>query len=251
MARLDEIISFLDKTLKTPEIPDYPGAFNGLQMENGGVVTKVVSAVDASLPVFKDAIDKGGDLLIVHHGMFWQGSRAIVGATYQKLRLALEAGMAVYSSHIPLDIHGSLGNNVGLMNALDLGDGTPFFDWKGIKLGRRGQFLGNLGDLVLRLEALVGAKVHVRGDLEKPAGMVGVITGGAGSEIEAMAKQGIDTFITGEGPHWSFPLAEELGINVLYGGHYATETFGVQALGRLLESEFNIEQEFVDHPTGL
>jgi putative NIF3 family GTP cyclohydrolase 1 type 2 len=81
--------------------------------------------------------------------------------------------------------------------------------------------------------------------------MVGVITGGAGSEVEAMVADGIDTFITGEGPHWSHPLAEELGLNLLYGGHYATETFGVKALGGLLNDRFGLDWGFVDHPTGL
>ncbi|MGC6566212.1 MAG: Nif3-like dinuclear metal center hexameric protein [Akkermansiaceae bacterium] len=251
MANLEEMVSFLNETLKTSEIPDYPGAHNGLQLENAGRVGKVVSAVDASLPVFEKAVKAGADLLVVHHGMFWQGVRPISGPLYQKLKLAMDAGLAVYSSHLPLDIHDSFGNNVRLMKALELGEGTPFFDWKGIQLGRRGHFFGKLGDLAGRLEQVVGGKVHVRGDLEKPAGIVGLITGGAGSEVEAMAKEGIETFITGEGPHWSHPLAEELGINLLYGGHYATETFGVRALGRLLEREFGVEQEFVDHPSGL
>lgn len=251
MARLDKIVSFLDQELKTSEVPDYPGAFNGLQLQNGGLVTKVASAVDASLPVFEKAIEHGADLLLVHHGMFWQGGRAITGVAYRKLKMALEAGLAVYSSHIPLDIHPALGNNVLLMQALELGEGAPFFNWEGIELGRRGPFQGKLGDLVDRLERVVGGKVHVRGELGKPAGMVGLITGGAGSEVEAIAAEGIETFITGEGPHWSYPLAEELEINLLLGGHYATEIFGVRALGRLISERFGVDYEFIDHPTGL
>jgi dinuclear metal center YbgI/SA1388 family protein len=251
MAKLEKIVSFLDQELRTSEIPDYPGAWNGLQLQNGGKVTKVGSAVDASLPVFGKAIENGVDLLVVHHGMFWQGGRAITGAAYRKLKMAVEADLAVYSSHIPLDIHPALGNNVLLMQALELGGGEPFFNWKGIELGRKGHFAGSLGDLVQRLEGVVGGKVHVRGDLEKSAGMVGLITGGAGSEVEAIAAEGIETFITGEGPHWSHPLAEELGINLLFGGHYATEIFGVRALGQLISGEFGLAHEFIDHPTGL
>jgi len=251
MARLDQIVSFLAQELRSAEIPDYSGAHNGLQLQNGGQVTKVASAVDASLPVFEKVIKSGADLLVVHHGMFWQSGRAITGPAYRKLKMAMDAGLAVYSSHIPLDIHARLGNNVLLMQALELGEGSPFFDWKGILLGRRGHFPGKLRELVNRLESVLGGKVHVRGDLEKSAGVVGLITGGAGSEVEAMAAAGIETFITGEGPHWSDPLAEELEMNLIFGGHYATETLGVQALGLLISQKFGVPHEFIDHPTGL
>ena len=251
MARLNQIVSFLDEELGTLELPDYPGAHNGLQLQNDGQVTKVAAAVDASLPVFEKVIESGADLLIVHHGMFWQSGRVITGPTYRKLKLALDANLAVYSSHIPLDVHATHGNNALLMQALELGEGAPFFNWKGIKLGRKGHFSGRLGELVSRLEFVVGGKVHVRGDLEKPAGIVGLITGGAGSEVESMAAEGVETFITGEGPHWSYPLAEELGVNLVFGGHYATETFGVQSIGGLISREFGVPYEFIDHPTGL
>ena len=110
MAKLDEIVELLDEELKTSEIPDYPGAHNGLQLQNGGAITKVGAAVDASLPVIQKAIDQEVDLLLVHHGMFWQGVRPVTGAGYHKLKLAMDAGLAIYSSHIPLDVHPSHGN---------------------------------------------------------------------------------------------------------------------------------------------
>lgn len=251
MTELAQIVAFLNETLKTTSVPDYPGAHNGLQLDNGGEVRKIVSAVDACLPVIEEAVECGADLLIVHHGMFWQGVRPITGPLYRKLKLAMDAGLAVYSSHIPLDIHPTLGNNVLLMRELSLGEGIPFFDWKGINLGRRSHFGGRLGDLVEKLEAVTGSSAHVRGDLDQAAGVVGMITGGAGSEIEKIAEEGITTFITGEGPHWSYPLAEELGVNLIYGGHYATETLGVRELGSLLERNFGLGHHFIDHPTGL
>lgn len=251
MTKLTEIVAFLEKELRTKEIPDYPGAHNGLQLENGGKVTKVACAVDASLPVIRKVVETGADLLIVHHGLFWQGVRPISGANYQKLKLAMDAGLAIYSSHIPLDIHPNYGNNVILARELGMGDGDPFFDWKGIRLGRKAMVEGTLGNLQNRLSEAVNGEVLLRGEKKNTAGLVGIITGGAGSEIEAMVDEGIDTFITGEGPHWSHPLAEELNLNVLYGGHYATETFGVRALGALLNQEFGIQKTFVDHPTGL
>ncbi len=251
MAKLSEVVELLEKELGTPGIPDYPGAHNGLQLQNGGEVSRVACAVDASLPVIEKAVAEGADLLIVHHGMFWQGVRMLTGAAYSKLKIAMDAGLAIYSSHIPLDIHAELGNNVRLSRAVGLGDGEPFFDWKGISLGRRSYSEKSLEDLREGLELAVGGPVLLRGDENSKAGMVGVITGGAGSEVEAMVADGIDTFITGEGPHWSHPLAEELGLNLLYGGHYATETFGVKALGGLLNDRFGLAWDFVDHPTGL
>lgn len=251
MASLDEVVKFLEAELQTSEIPDYPGAHNGLQLQNEGSVEKVACAVDASYAVIKKAVEDGADLLVVHHGLFWQGVRPLTGANYEKFKLAMESGLAIYSSHIPLDIHSEYGNNVLLSRALGLGDGEPFFDWKGIQLGRRGVFKGSLGELRELLSRVVGGPVVMQGDIESSVGEVGIITGGAGSEVEAMAKEGIETFVTGEGPHWSFPLAEELGLNVLHAGHYATETFGVKAVGQLLVENFGCEVGFMDFPTGL
>lgn len=251
MAKLSEVVEFLEKELGAERVPDYPGAYNGLQLQNGGEVRRVACAVDASQPVIEKAVAEGADLLVVHHGMFWQGVRMLTGSAYSKLKIAMDAGLAIYSSHIPLDIHPELGNNVRLSRRLGLGDGEPFFDWKGIFLGRRAIYQGNLAELRKALELAVGGPVLLRGDKTAPAGLVGIITGGAGSEVEAMVGEGIDTFVTGEGPHWSHPLAEELGLNVLYAGHYATETFGVKALGQLLNDQFCLDWSFVDHPSGL
>ena len=251
MARLDEIVKFLDGELRVAEVPDYEGALNGLQLENGGEVARVAAAVDASLPVVREAAEGGAGLLVVHHGMFWQGARAVTGAFHEKLRVAMEAGMAVYSAHIPLDIHPELGNNALLAREIGMEQAEPFFEWKGVELGLRAGMDLSLDDLLGRVEKAVGGKaVACRGGGER-AGTVGLITGGAGSEVEAMAAAGIDTFITGEGPHWSFPLAEELGMNVIHAGHYATETFGARAVAETLAGRFGVESFFVDRPTGL
>jgi dinuclear metal center YbgI/SA1388 family protein len=241
----------MDGWLRTSEIPDYPGAHNGLQLANDGTVTRVAAAVDASLPVIEAAVAAGADLLIVHHGMFWQGVQPLVAARYRKLKTAIAGNLAVYASHIPLDVHPQLGNNVLLADALGISAAEPFFVWKGIKLGVAGQVDSSFDELRAKLAAVVGGPVHGCPGGTRAAGRVGIITGGAGSEVEAVAATGIDTFITGEGPHWSFPLAQECGINVLYAGHYATETFGVQALAREVEACFGVPWEFLDHPSGL
>lgn len=251
MSDLQELVRFMDETLKVGDIPDYPGALNGLQLENAGVVNKVGAAVDASLAVFRRAVDEGVDLLIVHHGMFWQGAQVLTGPRYQKLKWAMDHDLAVYSAHIPLDVHPVLGNNALLAKAIGMDAAMPFFDWKGIQLGLMQELDLGRGDLLARLEQAVGGDVHLCPGGAESVGRVGLITGGAGTEVEAVAACGIDTFITGEGSHWTYPLAEELGVNLLYAGHYATETFGVRALARRLEQEYALESTFIDHPTGL
>ncbi len=248
---LDEIVTYLDRHLKTDAIPDYPGALNGLQLRGEGRVRKAVAAVDAALPVIRAAVEAKADLLLVHHGMFWGGAQLIDGAYYEKLKLAMGADLAIYSSHIPLDVHPRLGNNVLLGKAIGLGKARPFFEWKGIKLGFRYEMSLRRDTLMKRVEKAVGGAVHLAPGGPKTVKRIGVITGGAGSEITAAAAEGIDTFITGEGPHHSYILAEELGVNLIYAGHYATETFGVRALAEHLAKKFGLQHEFIDHPTGL
>lgn len=251
MASLAEIVSWLDEELRIDSIPDYPGALNGLQVERSGPVERVVAAVDASLPVVEMAVHAEADLLIVHHGLFWSGAQKVTGAFYRKLKAALESGLAIYSAHIPLDIHPRLGNNARLAEEIGLVDCENFFEWKGVLLGKRGLFPGSVQELATRCESVMGAKPHLCPGGGDQAGSVGVITGGAGGEVAKVAGTGVDTFLTGEGPHWSYVAAEELGINVLYGGHYATETFGVKAAAAEIAERFGVSWSFLDHPTGL
>ena len=251
MAELNEMVAFLDRELNVAAIADYPGAMNGLQLANDGPVGRIVAAVDASLPVIEAAAAGGPGLLIVHHGMFWQGAQPVTAAFYRKLKTAMGAGLAVYSSHLPLDIHPEWGNNILLARAIGLIDPQPFFEQKGVFLGLRGGWTGTRGELAELLRQTLGGAVHVCPGGPEILTSVGLITGGAGSEVAQVAALGVDAFVTGEGPHWSYPLAEELGINVLYGGHYATETSGVQALARFMGRKFHLPWRFVDHPTGL
>lgn len=251
MVSLDEVVRYLDEELKTASIVDYPGALNGLQLANAGQIGRIVAAVDASLPVIKAAAEGGPGLLIVHHGMFWQGAQPVTGALYRKLKIAMDAGLAIYSSHLPLDIHPELGNNILLARAIGLQNPEPFFDQKGVPIGLRGSWVGTRQDLVNTLRAALGGPVHLCPGGPEVISRIGIITGGAGSEVVKVAASGVDSFITGEGPHWSYPLAEELGLNVFYGGHYATETSGVKAASERVAKMFEIPWSFRDHPTGL
>jgi dinuclear metal center YbgI/SA1388 family protein len=247
MAELPEVRNYLQALLRVDETPDYPPAHNGVQLANDGFVGKVGAAVDACLPVIQQAVDAEVDFLVVHHGLFWSGVQMIEGAYYEKLKLAMEHNLAIYSAHIPLDVHEIYGNN-----ALGLEETTPFFPWKGILLGRRAQVEGwTRKSLKEMLEGLLGSGVHCAPGGSEEIREVGIITGGAGSEVAAMSAEGIDTFITGEGPHHTYALAEEFGVNLFYAGHYATETFGVRALAAHLGEHYNRPHLFIDHPSGL
>jgi dinuclear metal center YbgI/SA1388 family protein len=251
MVSLKEVVEFLDQELNTSGISDYPGAVNGLQLENSGEICRVVAAVDASLPVIQAAAAGGPGLLVVHHGIFWQGVQPMKGAYYRKLKIAMDAGLAIYSSHLPLDVHPEFGNNSLLAQAIGMKNITPFLLHKGSPMGVRGNWQGSRKILAQRLQDELGGPVHLCPGGQQEIESIGLITGGAGSEVAKVALTGVDTFITGEGPHWSYSLAEELGINLFYAGHYATETYGVKAISKRIAGLFKLPWSFRDHPSGL
>lgn len=232
-------------------MPDYDGAFNGLQVERRGPVRRLAAAVDASFATVQMAAHAGAELLIVHHGLFWNLRQPWTDRHYRLLRLLVEANLGVYSAHLPLDAHPQLGNNAKLCAALGFTRRKPFLLQRGIRIGFWAQTAMPLSRLSARLAKAVCGPVHVVPAGPRTCRRVGVVTGGAGGELKQAAEEGIDTFITGEGPHWTHALAEELGVNVLYAGHYATETFGVKALAAHLARKFKVSWTFIDHPTGL
>ena len=250
-ARLADIVKYSDRLLRIGEFNDWDGALNGLQVENKGAVTRIAAAVDASLATVRLAAASKADLLIVHHGLFWNPRHPWTGARYELLTLLLENNLAVYSSHLPLDAHPRLGNNAQLCRALSLQKRKPFFFEKGRFIGYKSETRLNRGELTRRLQQALKAPPKLLSGGPKICRRIGVVTGGAGSELKKAAGEGVDTFITGEGPHWTFALAEELGLNVFYGGHYATETFGVKALAGHLAHKYKLPWIFLDHPSGL
>jgi dinuclear metal center YbgI/SA1388 family protein len=248
---LKTIISHCDKILRTREIGDYDGAANGLQVDGRGPITRIAATVDASLATVKLAIAAKADLLIVHHGLFWSPSHPWTGKKHELLRLLVENNLAIYSSHLPLDAHPKLGNNAQLCAVLGLRNLKTFFLTHGQTIGFKAQTKISRAELASRLERATSAKPRIIPGGKNICEKIGVVTGGAGGDLKIAADEGVDTFITGEGPHWTFALAEELGLNVLYGGHYATETFGVKALAAHLSKRFHLPWTFLDHPTGL
>ena len=232
-------------------IEDYAGAHNGLQVQNSGSVEHVAVAVDAAQATIDAAAAAGADLLVVHHGLFWDANPRITDRRYNRLRRLLDADIAVYSAHLPLDVHPVLGNNARL--AAEIGvevDGT-FGSYRGAAVGVHGPLRMRREALVARLDDILGRPVRLIAGGPEFTERVGVVTGGGAGMIAAAREAGVDTFVTGEGAHHTYFDAEEGGINLLLGGHYATETWGVKALGAHLEREFGLPWTFIHHPTGL
>jgi dinuclear metal center YbgI/SA1388 family protein len=249
--QLETIVAYCDRVLRVADIKDFAGAVNGLQVENGGRVSRLAATVDASLATVKLAIAAGADLLIVHHGLFWNVRQPWTGNNYKVFRLLTENNLAVYSSHLPLDVHPKLGNNKILCTALGLKKTRPFLFKDGQAYGLQSRIKIARSVLASRLQRVTGTETLTIPGGSENCERIGVITGGAGDFLQKAAEEGVDTFVTGEGPHWTYALAEELGVNVLYGGHYATETFGVKALAAQLSKKFRVPWTFLDHPTGL
>jgi dinuclear metal center YbgI/SA1388 family protein len=246
-----ELAGYLDAYLRVGEVPDAAGALNGLQVENGGVVQRVAAAVDASERAIAEAVRRGCDLLLVHHGLFWDGNVPVRGRRYRKLRSLLVADVAVYSAHIPLDVHPEVGNNAVLARELGLRVEGTFGPYQGIDLGVWGGLELRREALAARLDELLGGRVRLLPGGPERVSRVGVITGGAGGMIVDAVRAGLDAYVTGEGPHHTYFDAVENGINVYYGGHYATETWGVRALAAHLSDRFGLPWEFLDQPTGM
>jgi dinuclear metal center YbgI/SA1388 family protein len=260
---LAEIVSYLDEYLRIRDVPDERNAVNGLQVENGGLVGGIVAAVDASQATIDGVVADGAGsdgapaLLLVHHGLFWDGNVPLTGRRYRRIAALLEHDLALYSAHIPLDLHPAVGNNVVLAERLGLGVEGWFGDYKGVPIGVWGHAPARLAPrdaLLADVNHALGTSVPgarlIAGGPDRVS-KVGIITGGAGSMIGAARDAGLDTFITGEGAHYTYFDAIEWGLNVIFAGHYATETLGVQALASHLAERFELEWEFHDHPTGL
>lgn len=249
--RLPELVEYLDGYLRVTETPDAPQALNGLQVESGGTITRVAVAVDAGEATIEAAVAAHCNLLIVHHGLFWDGNVPLTGRRYRRLRRLLESDVALYSAHIPLDVHPDVGNNAVLARELGIAARGTFGRYQGIELGVWGDCEITREALAARLDETLGGPVRLIPGGPERVHRIGVITGGAGNMIGDAIAAGLDAFVTGEGAHHTYFDAMEGGINVYYGGHYATETWGVQALAAHIEERFGLPWQFIHNPTGM
>ncbi len=254
---LQEIGGHLDALLRIPETPDYAPALNGIQFEHRGPVTKIAAAVDCSRRTIQAAADSEANLLLVHHGLFWSGLQPITGVLHQRIRLLFEHDIAVYSAHLPLDAHERFGNSRLIARELGLVPTSGFATFQSIQCGVLGdadvstESLRQALDLFARANGGSVISSHLeRGRRTRRW----AICSGAGANADTLREavaRGVDTLITGEGPHWSAVDAEEHGLVILYAGHYATETVGVRALAEYLATKFALPWTFLSSPTGL
>jgi dinuclear metal center YbgI/SA1388 family protein len=248
---LGTLVSYLDGYLRVADVPDAPGALNGLQVANSGQVSRVAAAVDLCEATVGMAAAAGADLLLVHHGLFWGGPKPLTGPARRRVAGLLEHDIALYSAHLPLDLHPEVGNNAVLARQLGVTTRGAFGEEYGVRIGVWGELDTARVELARTLAAAVGGAVRAMPFGPDRVRRVGIVTGGAGSMIAQAAAAGLDTYVTGEGAHHTFFDAEELRLNVFFAGHYATETVGVKALAAHLEARFGLPWTFLDHPTGL
>jgi dinuclear metal center YbgI/SA1388 family protein len=246
-----ELTAYLDEYLRIAEIKDYGP--QGLQIEGRDEVHKIVGMVDAQLPCVEHALSLGADLLLVHHGVFWGPPQRIVGSFGALIRAYIAADLNLYAAHLALDAHPIVGNNAELAHRLGLTVETMFAPVNGVPIGVIAAAPNGIkfDYLVARFEQNVGPTRLVQAHGPRITHRVGIISGAGAREIPLAAALGCDTFLTGETSHAEYYAAQNTGLNVLYGGHYTTETVGVQALGLHLQEKFGVEFEFVDLPTGL
>ena len=252
--RLDSLVRFLDDYLRvTEETADSPEAVNGLQVSNSGDVNRLAAAVDLCEATVRMATEQHADCLLVHHGMFWGGGglRPLVGPAYRRIAGLIKGNIALYSAHLPLDRHPDVGNNPVLARMLEIKLRGDFGSYHGAPAGVWGEYKGTREELSWALTKALGTAPRLFPFGPERVQRVGIVTGSGGSMIPQAAAAGLDTFVTGEGQHWTYFDAEELGINVFYAGHYATETVGVKALSEHVSKKFNLPWVFLDHPTGL
>ena len=253
---LAEIVNALDTELSTSLVPDYSGAVNGLQFANSGRVHRVAVAVDGSRKAVEECARAGCDLLILHHGLFWSGVQPVTGVLYEKYSALVRNDIAVYSSHLPLDVHPVHGNNARLAAELGLPVSGGFARYKTVDVGVQGHADEPTGDLVERIHryaAQYGGTVRTSVPINGRHTRRWAICTGSGASSETIAEAvaaGIDTLIVGEGPHHTTVGAIEHDLCIVFAGHYATETLGVQSLGQFVQQRFGIPWTFLELATG-
>jgi len=244
----DDLTHYLDQYLKIDNFSD--ASLNGLQVENNVPIKKIGLAVDACLEAILLATQAGCNLLIVHHGIFWGGPVYIRSYIYKRIRALIQADMALYTAHLPLDAHQEVGNNIQVAKGLELTNRQPFGYYHGVPLGVQGNLDStiHLDEAIDRCQAVIGPfNTVLRFGSEKVAS-IGIITGSASDPeiFEQAHVNKIDLLITGEPKQAAYSLAQEFGLNIFYGGHYRTETFGLKALGGHLTERFDLPVQFIE-----
>ena len=251
---IKDLDSYFRKLLPIDDMEKTDISLNGLQVANkSGTAEKIAFAVDASLESFERASEWGADLLFVHHGLFWGKPLPLTGAHFERISFLVENNLALYACHLPLDMDYKLGNNISAAKLLGLEDITPFGEYRGKKIG----YKGNLKTPLSCEEIIEKCGFEKDGILslmkfgKEKCSTVGIITGGATREVEQAVSEELDLFLTGEVSHQMYHQCLEEGINVISAGHYATETSGVKNVSEKVKEDLGLETVFIDLPTGL
>ena len=246
MIRTEDIVNYCDQRTKISEIKDFPGSYNGLQLENSGEVLKIGAAVDAGLVPFQKAISTGIDFIITHHGLFWTPPIPLINSAYQKVKLCIDHNLAVYGSHLPLDCHSEIGNNAILAQKLQLEPIASFLPYEGVDIGLITKNTQSREDLSNRLKSLFPKGINSMEFGTDTPSKIAILTGSGQSAVDKILDASADTLITGELKQHHFNLAQELKLNLYACGHYATETFGVDALAQEVSAKFDLPYEFIE-----
>ncbi len=245
----DRLVAYLDGYLAAAGLPDL--CPNGLQVEGRPEIRKLVTGVSACRELFVRAGEAGADAVLVHHGLFWEGSpRVLTGVQYGRVAELLARGLALIAYHLPLDAHPEVGNNAVAARRLGLEELAPFGVFDGRAIGYKGRFPRPrpVAEIVASCAALFGQPPQLLGTGPPEVTTMGIVSGAAERALHQAIQEGLDLFLTGEASEWVTNVAREAGIHFVAAGHYATERLGVQALGDHLAERFGLEVEFVDVP---
>jgi dinuclear metal center YbgI/SA1388 family protein len=229
-------------------------SLNGLQVDNDGAeFGKIAFAVDASLETFKRAAAAGAGLLFVHHGLFWGAPLRVTGGHRERLKVLLDRNIALYAAHLPLDQHPEVGNNAALAELLGIENPEPFGAYHGRKIGYKGTLSAPLTveEAVKRITFAGRPPMRVFPFGKAECQTAAVISGGAAGEASQAIEEGADLYVTGEASHTIYHQILEGGINMIAGGHYSTEVWGVRRVMEKCAAELNADVEFIDVPTDL
>lgn len=251
---LTDFDDYIRSILHLDEFARIDASRNGLQVDRReGEIRRVAFAVDAAAQVFEEAAQWGADLLFVHHGLFWGKETCLTGPRYRQIRLLMNHDIALYAVHLPLDAHLSVGNNAVMADVLGLQDVEPFGLVKNIPIGVAGAF-PRPWDIQEVSRCLFGTRFTPLAVLPFGPGeirTVGIISGGAPHEVDQAIEQGLDLYITGDANHVVYHRCREARINAIFGGHYATEIWGVQRMAERVAADTSLETTFLDIPTGM
>ena len=248
MESLHRITEHLDSFLAIDDFSD--ASQNGLQVDGKKRVTRIAGMVDASVEGFAAAADAGADMVIVHHGILWNKPIELTGPMFDRVKALLDNDISLYAAHLPLDAHPEVGNNVQILNLIGAELQQWYAEWGGRQIGCIGSYAKPraLEDIVEILDEELFTTTRVLDFGVPEISLVGIISGSACAAIPVSEEMGADLFITGEPRLSAYHESQELGLNVAFAGHYATECVGVKALLERLPGWFDVETLFIDIP---